>query len=289
MRRRSVRCVLSLLLALGAAWMFAGMSGRVVAQSCEPNPCGSGQICTCDYQFGPDGEVFCNATCATPITCNFNGACDGDETRWTCSSDCPCTTGHSCSGYCGTVGDGCGGTLNCAPCPPGCGPATCGSGELCTLGTCYFGPDGEVFCTPTCIPNPQPTPTPSPAPTPTPTPSPSPPPGTNLPPVAEAGGPYNGQSLTPILFDASGSSDPNGTETITQYAWNFGDATGQGQGRFIQHVYFSNGSYPVSLTVTDSGGLSASDQTSASVVTGSAAGRFTSTLSLTQSALIKRA
>lgn len=53
-------------------------------------------------------------------------------------------------------------------------------------------------------------------------------------------------------FDASGSTDVGGT--ITGYAWTFGDdATGDGAGR--THAYAAAGTYPVTLTVTDSNGL----------------------------------
>lgn len=41
----------------------------------------------------------------------------------------------------------------------------------------------------------------------------------NDPPVAEIGGPYNGNEGSPILFDASASNDPDGT--IVKYLWDF--------------------------------------------------------------------
>ncbi len=57
-----------------------------------------------------------------------------------------------------------------------------------------------------------------------------------------------------VTFDASGSSDPDGT--IASYTWDFGDenvtvvteAT-------VTHVYASAGTYDVNLTVTDGDGL----------------------------------
>ncbi len=52
-------------------------------------------------------------------------------------------------------------------------------------------------------------------------------------------------------FDASASSDPDGT--VAGYAWDFGDGT-SGSGATPTHTYTSNGSYDVTLTVTDDQG-----------------------------------
>jgi PKD repeat protein len=48
-------------------------------------------------------------------------------------------------------------------------------------------------------------------------------------------------------FDASGSSDTDGT--VASYSWNFGDGTGTG--KTPSHTYGSAGTYTVTLTVTD--------------------------------------
>jgi PKD repeat protein len=56
---------------------------------------------------------------------------------------------------------------------------------------------------------------------------------------------------TTVQFDASASSDPDGT--IISYAWSFGDS-GTAVGAVVSHVYVATGSYTVQLTVTDNGG-----------------------------------
>jgi len=55
-----------------------------------------------------------------------------------------------------------------------------------------------------------------------------------------------------VMFDATASTDPDGT--ITSYSWNFGDGT-EGTGATVSHTYSSGGEYSVTLTVIDNDGL----------------------------------
>ncbi|NVJ68076.1 MAG: pre-peptidase C-terminal domain-containing protein, partial [Gammaproteobacteria bacterium] len=57
-------------------------------------------------------------------------------------------------------------------------------------------------------------------------------------------------------FDASGSSDSDGS--IVSYSWNFGDGN-SASGANPSHSFAADGTYSVSLTVTDNGGATGSD------------------------------
>jgi hypothetical protein len=50
-------------------------------------------------------------------------------------------------------------------------------------------------------------------------------------------------------FDATGSSDTDGT--VASYSWNFGDGSPAGSGATPNHVFTAGNTYPVTLTVTD--------------------------------------
>lgn len=91
-------------------------------------------------------------------------------------------------------------------------------------------------------------------------------PPTRMPPVANAGGPYSGSVNVAILFDGSKSSDPDGS--VVGYQWNFGDGS-DASGAMPVHVYAATGTYAVTLTVTDSDGLTHSAATTAQVADGS--------------------
>lgn len=81
----------------------------------------------------------------------------------------------------------------------------------------------------------------------------------NDPPVAHAGGPYE-TSNGSVAFDGSGSDDPDGSNGALTYAWEFGDGN-TGTGARPTHTYSQFGTFPVSLRVTDAGGLVSSPAT----------------------------
>ncbi|MEO8337830.1 MAG: PKD domain-containing protein, partial [bacterium] len=73
------------------------------------------------------------------------------------------------------------------------------------------------------------------------------------PPVARVTGSTSGNEGTALSFDASTSSDPDAGDVLT-YGWTFGDG-GTATGATPTHVYADNGNYTVTVTVTDSHGV----------------------------------
>lgn len=77
----------------------------------------------------------------------------------------------------------------------------------------------------------------------------------NQPPVASfTVTPHAGFVPLEVAFDASTSSDPDGS--ITSYAWDFGDG-GTASGAQVTHTYTEAGHYTAKLTVTDDEGATA--------------------------------
>ncbi|MCD4794621.1 MAG: T9SS type A sorting domain-containing protein [Bacteroidales bacterium] len=84
----------------------------------------------------------------------------------------------------------------------------------------------------------------------------------NVPPVAEANGPYSGTEGVSVSFSSTGSSDSDGT--ITDYYWEFGDG-GTSTSANPSHIYSTADSYTAVLTVTDNGGLTDSDNATVTI------------------------
>jgi uncharacterized repeat protein (TIGR01451 family) len=84
----------------------------------------------------------------------------------------------------------------------------------------------------------------------------------NIPPIANAQGPYNALCNEEILFNASASYDPDGF--IILYRWSFGDGSIR-EGATVTYSYSNPGTYPVTLTVIDNFGSSDINETYASI------------------------
>ena len=85
--------------------------------------------------------------------------------------------------------------------------------------------------------------------------------------------PTSGQVPLTVTFDASASSDRDGT--ITGYRWSFGDGTASGSGVIVNHVYQTAGTFTATLTVTDNRGKSASTSRDVTVTVGPPPGSVT--------------
>jgi PKD repeat protein len=80
-------------------------------------------------------------------------------------------------------------------------------------------------------------------------------PAQNEPPVADPGKSHDVKLGQIVVFDASGSYDPDGK--IEFYRWNFGDGTSEILDVYPSHLYSNLGTYLVNLTVIDDDGTSA--------------------------------
>lgn len=89
----------------------------------------------------------------------------------------------------------------------------------------------------------------------------------NAPPQVVLGGDreaFAGGAHDQLLFDASGSSDPDGSGL--EYVWDLGDGTSRA-GEKLRHAYDKPGVYKVRLTVRDGTGLSCGQATGGMTVT----------------------
>lgn len=86
---------------------------------------------------------------------------------------------------------------------------------------------------------------------------------TNDPPIARAGADQDVVLGDENYFDASGSTDADGS--ISDYFWQFGDGA-TSTGITTTHTYMATGTYDVLLTVTDDGGATSSDSLIVTVI-----------------------
>lgn len=89
----------------------------------------------------------------------------------------------------------------------------------------------------------------------------------NHPPTAYAGGPYAAKPGDTIIFDGTGSMDIDSGDYIASYAWDL-DGDGQFDDCFdsiCQQVYTGEGSWSISLMVTDNHGTPATDRSNVTV------------------------
>ncbi|MBQ4877810.1 collagenase [Pseudoalteromonas luteoviolacea] len=84
----------------------------------------------------------------------------------------------------------------------------------------------------------------------------------NKAPLASINGPYSGTIGNDIQFSSQGSTDPEGQ--VLTYLWQFGDGA-QSTSANPTHIYSAQGTYTVSLTVSDPQGAQASVSTSVEV------------------------
>lgn len=93
--------------------------------------------------------------------------------------------------------------------------------------------------------------------------------GGNTPPLSVVNGPYSGVVGSPLAFSSAGSNDPGGS--IVSYLWTFGDNSTSTAANPTK-TYATAGTFPVTLTVTDNEGASATASTTASVLPPSGGG-----------------
>lgn len=78
--------------------------------------------------------------------------------------------------------------------------------------------------------------------------------GDNLPSASNAGSDQTVNEGHAVIFDGSGSTDPDGFGDIVSFEWDFGDGV-TASGQTVNHTYIQDGIYNATLTVTDSAGV----------------------------------
>ena len=86
-----------------------------------------------------------------------------------------------------------------------------------------------------------------------------------LPPTAAIGGPYFVQPGETLQLQGSGTADSG--HTVARFLWDFGDGSAFETNASVSHVYTSEGSYTVTMAVTDNTGLTTAVATSVTVST----------------------
>jgi PKD repeat protein len=96
----------------------------------------------------------------------------------------------------------------------------------------------------------------------------------NQPPVSVPNGPYTGTEGVAITFSGSGSYDPDGS--IISFAWDFGDGNTR-TGESPAYTYIQNGTYNVTLVVTDNEGATNTNATTATIADAEPTADFSAT------------
>ena len=84
----------------------------------------------------------------------------------------------------------------------------------------------------------------------------------NQPPLARPGGPYSGQAGVVLTLNGSSSTDAD-NDALT-FSWDFGDST-SGTGVAPVHIYATEGTFTVTMTVDDAHGHTTAAVTSATI------------------------
>jgi hypothetical protein len=100
----------------------------------------------------------------------------------------------------------------------------------------------------------------------------------NSSPLATAGGAYNGTEGAGIQFSGGESSDPDGD--VLSYGWDFGDGTTATAANPMK-VYADNGTYTVTLTVTDPLGATSTATATATITNAAPVVKFAATSATT--------